>query len=380
MNHLIAGFATPQATKKYADDMSALVAEGHYSDYTADKIKLSSLGVGTFPGEPNNEVDTEIAQIIIKAIASGINVIDTSAHYRYGRSLAAVGAALRTSFAGNISRESVFVISKGGFLTFRGGYPQDFENWFNKEITEKGLGQTSDLANQVHLLSPEYINYQIDLSRKLMGLETLDMFLVDQPEIHIPLIGKEKTNQKLLKVFIQLEKAVQENRIRAYGISTFDGMRVETDDAKFQSLTSMIGLAEKAALEIHGDANKHGFKLVQVPFNHVMTEAFTRFSQATGQGNMASTLQAAYQLGIYVMASHTLMKGHLAMPQYDQLAPFLALLENPAQRAIQFNRSTPGLGTSLVGMSQMAHLSDLLAVSQILPMTKQSYLNLYAKA
>jgi hypothetical protein len=33
-----------------------------------------------------------------------------------------------------------------------------------------------------------------------MGVETLDAFLVDQPEVHIPVIGKEATNRKLARV------------------------------------------------------------------------------------------------------------------------------------------------------------------------------------
>lgn len=377
---MIAGYATPEGTKKFVCSLTEDAVDGHYSDFSTAKIKLSSLGVGTFPGSTNPNIEEQIVQLIIHAIKSGVNVVDTAAHYRYGRVLAAVGAGLAASFSGDISREAMFIVSKGGFITFRGGYPQNFEQWFKKEIVEKKLGRNEDLVNKNHLLSPEYIDYQIDLSRNLMGLETLDAFLVDQPEVHIPVIGKEKTNQKLLKIFRQLEKAIQQNRIRAYGISTYEGMRSETDDIQFQSITSMIGLAEKAALEVNGLNSNHGFKLIQVPFNHVMTEAFTRFSHATGQGNVASTLQAAFQLGVYVMASHTLMKGNLAQSQYDTLQGVLPDFENAAQRSMQFNRSTPGLGTSLVGMSQLPHLSDMLTVCQSPMMVKKDYLSLYSKA
>jgi len=383
MKKRIKGYATPQATKEYARAMNDVVGEGHFSDFVPAqdkaKIKLSSLGVGTFPGAISNTVDEQVVQIILKGLTSGINVIDTGAHYRYGRALAAVGAGIQAGIEEGISRDAIFVISKGGFLTLRGGAPADFDTWFEKEIIEKGLGSKDDLVNRVHLLSPDYIDYQINLSLNLLGLETLDLFLVDQPEIHIPSIGKENTNRKLLKVFVALEKAVKENRIRAYGISTFDGMRVETDDIKFQSLTSMIGLAEKASQEVNGLGVTHSFKVVQTPFNHVMSEAFTRFNQATGQGNVASTLQAAYQLGIYMMASHSLMKGHLALSQNDQLMPLLPLFDNAAQRSLQFNRSTPGLGTSLVGTSQLSHFNDLLTVSQSIPMKKNAYLALYSK-
>jgi aryl-alcohol dehydrogenase-like predicted oxidoreductase len=47
---------------------------------------------------------------------------------------------------------------------------------------------------------------------------------------------------------------------------------------------------------------------------------------------------------------------------------------------MQFNRSTPGLGTSLVGVSSPAHLDDLLAVARIPPLARAEYLKLYERA
>ena len=377
---LITGFATPEGTRAYAESHAGDTAEGHFSDFLKTRILLSSIGVGTFPGEATPEVDASMALVVSGALQRGINVIDTAAHYRYGRSLAAVGAGVRDAVSRGLPREAMFLVSKGGFLTFRGGVPENLDRWFEQEIVAAGLGTRNDLV-KAHLLTPEYIRYQIELSRALMGVDTLDAFLVDQPEVHIPVIGKEDLNSKLLGVFTELERAVMQGSIRYYGISTFDGLRVETDAQLFQSLTSMQGLAEKAAQAAAGDADaRHHFALVQMPFNQVMLEGFTRFNTATGRGNVASPLQAAHQLGIYVMASHTLMKGHLARQSVDVVAQTLADLPNPAQRAIQFNRSTPGLGTTLVGMSSPAHLDDLFGVARRNPMDRKTYLAMFRKA
>jgi aryl-alcohol dehydrogenase-like predicted oxidoreductase len=189
------------------------------------------------------------------------------------------------------------------------------------------------------------------------------------------------TNRKLSAVFQVLERAAGEKRIRAYGVSTFEGFRVETDAKLFQSITSMLGLAERAAREATGDDRaRHHFKVVMMPFNQVMLEGFTRFNTATGQGNVASPIQAAHQLEVYMMASHTLLKGHLGTQSVDVVAERLADLPNPAQRAMQFNRSTPGLGTSLVGMSTPEHLDDMLAVAEQPPMERKQYLSMYRKA
>jgi aryl-alcohol dehydrogenase-like predicted oxidoreductase len=213
-----------------------------------------------------------------------------------------------------------------------------------------------------------------------MGVETLDTFLIDQPEVHIPVIGKAALNNKLQAVFTVLEEAVKAGRLRYYGISTFNGFRAETDNTLFQSITSLIGLAEKAAQAAWQDIQaKHHFKVVQLPFNQVMQEGFTRFSQTTGQGNVGSSIQAAHQLGVYLMASHTLFKGRLAEAAMDAVVQTLPMLPNHAQRALQFNRSTPGVGTSLVGISTPAHLDDLLAVSHLPPLEKAVYLKMYER-
>ncbi|MCG5493253.1 aldo/keto reductase [Ectothiorhodospira variabilis] len=381
-NHLIPGAATRAATQAYAEahQSAGRVAEGHYSDFPREHLRLSSLGVGSFGGEPSAAVDARISAIVARALGAGINVIDTGAHYRYGRSLAAVGAGVRTALEAGVPREAMFLVSKGGFLTLRGGPPADMAQWFQDEITAQGLGSREHLAKGAHLLTPEYLNYQLELSRHLMGVETLDAFLVDQPEVHIPECGKEATLQRLEPVFEMLERAVQEGRLRRYGLSTFESFRVETDAPLFLSLTSLVGLAERAARTVTGDPQaRHHFKLVMMPFNQVMLEGFTRFNTATGQGNVASPIQAAHQLQLYLMASHTLLKGHLGNQSVDTVARALADLPNPAQRALQFNRSTPGVGTSLVGMSTPEHLEDVLAVAGLPVMARQAYLGMFER-
>jgi aryl-alcohol dehydrogenase-like predicted oxidoreductase len=45
----------------------------------------------------------------------------------------------------------------------------------------------------------------------------------------------------------------------------------------------------------------------------------------------------------------------------------LAGLTTDAQRAIQFVRSTPGLGVALVGMKQIAHVEENLATAGVSP-------------
>lgn len=353
---------------------------GHYSDFRETGIALSSLGIGSFPGTASDSTDRNIADIVARALQGGINVIDTATHYRYGRSPRAVGAGVRAALAAGVPREAMFIISKGGFLLFDGGPPSGFTSWFRREILAKGLGKRDDIAAKTHLLTPEYIHYQIDRSREALGVATLDAFLIDQPEVHIPEFGKQETLRRLATVFVALEQAAQAGKLNYYGVSSFHAFRAHTDDKFYMSLAALIALAEQAAREVTGAGAAHRFALVQFPFNSVMLEAFARFNQVTGQGNEASTMQAALQLKLFTMASHTLFKGHLAKQSIDVVAQTLPAMANPAQRAIQFNRSTPGLGTALVGMSTPAHLDDLLAVARAPLLSRQGYLGMYEKA
>ena len=48
-------------------------------------------------------------------------------------------------------------------------------------------------------------------------------------------------------------------------------------------------------------------------------------------------------------------------------------LQTDAQRAIQFTRSTPGIGVALVGMSQAAHVRENLAVAEVPPLGAEAY-------
>ncbi|MHB8253668.1 MAG: aldo/keto reductase [Acidiferrobacter sp.] len=371
----LVGTATADATVAYSRRQGQAFGQGHYSDFR-DGVKLSAIGLGTFPGAATDVADEAIADIIYRGVTGGLNVIDTATHYRYGRSLMAIGVGLRRAVAAGVDRKALWLMSKGGFVNFTGSAPADPKAYVQAEIIDKGLASPEECAG-AHVLSGRYIRAQIDLSRDLLGIETLDAFLIDQPEVHIPVSGKAAVIAKLGEVFVELERAVKEGAINFYGVSSFHAFRVPTDDALFLSLASLVALAEKAAKEVTGQERGHHFALIELPFNAVMLDGFSRFNQITGGDSEASTLQAALQLKLYTVASHGLFKGHLAQQSVDILTQAMPRLANNAQRALQFNRSTPGLGTTLVGMSTPAHLDDVLAVARSPLLSHESYMALY---
>ena len=374
----IPGVATREATLAYSRSRGGAFDPGHYSDFQG-RIKLSAIGLGTFPGLADDDTDRAIADIVHKGLTNGLNVIDTAAHYRYGRSLRAIGAGLRRALDDGVDRRALWLMSKGGFVTFPGTPLADPAAYIETEIIAKGLGRPEDCAG-TQVLSPAHIRAQIDQSRAALGVETLDAFLIDQPEVQIPVVGKAALIDKLGTVFVALEEAVRAGAIAYYGVSSFQAFRVATDDALFLSLASLVALAQKAAKAVGGAEGDHHFALIELPFNAVMPEGFSRFNQITGDGGEASTLQAALALKLYTVASHGLFKGHLAKQPIDILVQAMPRLANDAQRALQFNRSTPGLGTTLVGLSTPAHLDDVLAVARTPVLSHSAYMALYRRA
>jgi predicted aldo/keto reductase-like oxidoreductase len=97
--------------------------------------------------------------------------------------------------------------------------------------------------------------------------------------------------------------------------------------------------------------------MIQLPYNLAMTEAITLANQRIGRVSVP-IMQAAEQLGLYVMTSASILQGKLAQNLPAALAQVLEGLRTDAQRALQFVRSTPGVGTALCGMRSLAHVEE----------------------
>jgi aryl-alcohol dehydrogenase-like predicted oxidoreductase len=165
---------------------------------------------------------------------------------------------------------------------------------------------------------------------------------------------------------------VGEGRIRRYGTATWNGYRQPPSALDFLSLAELEGIAR----EIAGDA--HHFRVVQVPYNLAMTEAFALANQPL-RGETVSLLEAARQLDVYVMTSASIYQGQLARNLPPIVADFLPGLESDAQRALQFVRSTPGVGTALVGMKQVAHVEENARVAEVAPLGLEEFNKLFSE-
>jgi len=81
---LIKGYATTEGTARYRDRFAGRAAQNHFRNQ--QNLLLSSIGIGTYLGQPNATTDHAYEDAIVHAARSGVNVIDSAANYRFQRS------------------------------------------------------------------------------------------------------------------------------------------------------------------------------------------------------------------------------------------------------------------------------------------------------
>jgi aryl-alcohol dehydrogenase-like predicted oxidoreductase len=372
----IEGYATEAGTARYRDRVlrdESVVAE-HFRH--EQNLWLSSVGVGTYLGGWDEETDRSYTAAITRAVALGVNVIDTAANYRFQRSERSIGAALKKLIAdGTAARDELVVCTKGGYLPFDSEPPKGqagVRAYVEETFVKTGVVEFSDIVAGSHCMTPRYLAHQINQSLSNMNLDAIDVYYIHNPETQLGVVSREVFDERLRAAFEQLERSVAEGKIKRYGVATWNGFRVAPDSKSYHSLERMTELAR----EVAGDA--HHFHFVQLPFNLAMPEALTLDNQ-TYKGARVSLLEAARALDVTVVASASLLQGKVARGIPEAIREPLGSLATDALTAIQFVRSTPGVTTALVGMSRAEHVEENLQLARVEPARTKDYERLFAQ-
>jgi aryl-alcohol dehydrogenase-like predicted oxidoreductase len=371
MGSMIAGHATAEGTARYAARLAGRVPAEHFREMAAG-VHASSLGLGTYLGREDAATDALYQKAAARALERGINVLDTAVNYRHQRSERALGAAVAAAIRGGLEREAIVVASKGGFLPFDGEVPSDPGAYVQATYVRTGIIQAGDVVGS-HCMTPRYLRDQLDRSRANLGLETLDVYYVHNPETQLDEVARPEFLKRVREAFAALEEAAREGKLWLYGAATWTGFRVDPGEPGYLSLAELVDIAR----EVGGP--EHRFRVIQVPYNLAMPEAFTRANQKV-DGVFVSTLEAARRLGLYVMASASVYQGQLTRGLPPVVTDYLPGLTSDAQRAIQFVRSTPGIGSALVGMKTLAHVEENAGVAATIPMPWEQFKRLFNEA
>jgi len=367
---LIPGYATLEGTARFRARFEARLP-GHLR--SSNGLWISSIGLGTYLGDPTAACDQLYCDAVRRAVELGTNHFDTAINYRHQRSERAIGRALAAMVAaGTLGRDELVLATKGGFLTFDGDEPADPTSYFYEKLIRTGLVQPEEVAAGCHVMSPKFLTNQIELSRQNLGVETLDIYYVHNPETQLSAVSRQEFYRRLRAAFEALETAVGDGKIRIYGTATWNAYRHSPDSREAISLAAVLGIAE----EVGGHG--HHFRAIQLPFNLAMPEAWVAKCQ-TWKGQPATCLEVARANGLLVAASASLMQGHLTEGLPAQVRNGFPDSETDAQCAIQFVRSTPGITCALVGMSRREHVEENLATASVAPLTLAQFRSLLTK-
>jgi aryl-alcohol dehydrogenase-like predicted oxidoreductase len=373
---MLPGFVTLEGTARYRERFPQFREAEHFRRPEhvpgAGELWLSSIGLGTYLGEPDDAADAAYIEAIGTALRSGINVLDTAINYRHQRSERNIGVALGALVAsGDVQRDEVFVCTKAGYLSFDGDLPADRRGYFAREYIETGVLDPKELAGGMHCMSPAYLENQIDRSRRNLGLESIDLFYLHNPESQLVDVSPEVFRERLKRAFVQLESSVKAGKLRYYGMATWNAFRVPAGTQDYISLSESVELAR----EVGGEG--HHFRFIQLPFNLAMLEAYALANQTLYKKNV-SVLTAASQLGIAVMGSATLYQGRLThgLPGFIQQT---LGMKSDGENAIQFARSAPGLTTSLIGMGNKDHVAANLKPALLQPARAEEWGRLFTE-
>jgi aryl-alcohol dehydrogenase-like predicted oxidoreductase len=362
------GRATPQGTLRYAARFQGRAAAGHFRDVQAGLV-LSSIGIGTYLGDPDEATDCAYTSAIVAAVEGGINVVDSAINYRLQRSERSVGAALKQLAAKGFPRDEIVVCTKAGFLTPDGEMPDDANEYFSREFIEPGIFRPEDIAAGCHCMTPRYLADQLDRSRRNLGVECVDVFYLHNPETQLSDVPREEFLRRIGDAFKFLESAAVSGKIGAYGLATWNAFRDDPKSQGYFSLAELEGIArEEGGLD-------HHFRFVQLPLNLAMPEALLRPNQIV-EGKTMATVQAARALKITLVTSAALLQGQLTRNLPPYIGAALGLKKDSAS-ALQFARSVPGVTTALAGMSRVDHVRANLEVIGVEPAPRDKFLKLF---
>lgn len=264
---------------------------------TAEGRSVSAAGFGGYRIAP--EVD-EHRRALARALARGINLVDTSSNYTDGGSERLIGRVLADlAAAGRVDRDQVVVVTKAGYL--QGSALEE-----SRRRKEKGrpwpelVEYAPDLEHCIH---PEFLAHSLTGSLERLGMARVEGFLLHNPEYYLgwavqagvePAQARAEYHRRLAAAFAHLETEADAGRIGWYGVSS-NTFPTPADDPEHTSLERLAELAE-------GVSPNHRFRAVQLPLNLLEPNAAALANQPSG----ATCLQAARRLGLAVMVNRPL--------------------------------------------------------------------------
>jgi aryl-alcohol dehydrogenase-like predicted oxidoreductase len=362
----VEGFATSEGTKNYTE---YAISQGrpisHFKSF--DSLHLSSIGMGTYLGQPSEEDDQAVENAVFESVKSGaVNVIDTAINYRAMRSEKSIGRALLRLVKDKIiSRDQIFISTKNGYITNDGDYPNiDVMEYIHRMYIQTDVITADDISSGYNIINPNYLAKCIDKSLMNMHVSSIDLVYIHNAfESWYQDVSREQFMEMLVKAFEVYEKYRAKNKIRYYGMATWTCFRVPPTSPEYLSLEQAVKSAESVG------GKDHGFRFIQLPYNLAYSEALLLRNQSVGSEENLTILQAAEKLNIGIFTSIPLFQGRLLRSQI----PDYGGISDPIAKLVQIIRSSPSVIAPLIGQKKAEHVEENLKTANMPPLSEEEF-------
>lgn len=263
-------------------------------------IRVSRLGFGAYRLGAR---DAGHAEALGYALECGVNLIDTSGAYEEGDSERVIGQTLaRLVQQGTLTRQQVVVVSKLGHA--QGATLAECRF---REQQGRPYPEMEKVSPELwYCLHPSFLQHELDRSRARLGLATLDVCLLHNPEYFFevkdpsadtsaPLAERRREfYRRIDQAFVFLESAVRVGSIGCYGVSS-NTLARQSDDPMATDLDELIASAERAG------GTDHHFRVIELPLNLLEPAA----AQSSPDGG-ASLIERAAEKGLAVFTNRPL--------------------------------------------------------------------------
>jgi uncharacterized protein YyaL (SSP411 family)/aryl-alcohol dehydrogenase-like predicted oxidoreductase len=369
----LAGAASAEGTARRAKRFE----DGTHCELGNTSLLASRIGFG---GYRVDDQEKAFADALRKALVGGCNLIDTSTNYTDGGSERLVGAVITELIAaGELARDEVIVVSKIGYAQ-----ASNFELAERRKQEGKAFDEMVEYSDGCwHCIHPDWLEDQLERSLDRLGLGTLDVCLLHNPEYFFTDAAKRGEvdddvraafYQRLERAFVYFEAQVKAGRIGCYGVSS-NSVAQSLDDPEATQLDRMLAAARNAG----GD--DHHFRILQMPINLIESEGVLddvvdggtvlAYAQAHGVAVFANRpLNAILSDGIVRLADTPAAQQGTPPRSFDEQIQRLRALEKRFSSEIgvgdlfNWSEQLTQLDRALSSVSQLEHV----ARGQIIPM------------
>jgi aryl-alcohol dehydrogenase-like predicted oxidoreductase len=213
------------------------------------------MGVVGFGGYRISNKSEMHKAALVDALTSGLKLIDTSSNYTDGESEILIGEVLK-----NYPSFTPILVTKAGYIQGK--------NLQENTIEDEVVTISETLKHSIH---PLFLENQLTLSLKRLQKNSIDVFLLHNPEYYFQLENSsiDEFYLRIKKAFEYLETEVKKGRIKSYGISS-NNFILPHNDPEWVSFDRVLKIAREISM-------KHHFTHIQFPLNLIEIGALEKF-------------------------------------------------------------------------------------------------------